>query len=448
MMILTTSPWSYILVVVVLRTFLHPTVSPTAHYQNVLKERRPNSPVVFNEGSIHKRHLSDSMERCTSAYASTSPTPFIRRSPKEDSPYESYPTQQVSSTRIAFAKSQTFTLAEVHKFNENASTLLEQEESLNLPSSESPRISTDYYSEAAIRNAAKETSQPKPNQAWCGTSTENCSLSHSLDEPGGREYEVSGEPLPVVSSSQKLQSLLGPTALSPLSEGYRCSEYSDYSDYNEYDQSIECSDCSDYNESNERSDYNESNERSDYNESNERNDCVRSHNCSEWNQSKESPGHSPLGNEGSAHIECPQLHECTEVLCKSDSENHAENERSISYEYDGNETDDHSPTYDSMTPERESPPKQEEDEYSDIAQLKHNLATRLCFNITACSCQIWLIQNEFMSLVTNNIAVITRVLVKKEYEDLRNKVKLMNAVVEVPIDKVDGRVDTFFFANV
>lgn len=112
----------------------------------------------------------------------------------------------------------------------------------------------------------------------------------------------------------------------------------------------------------------------------------------------------------------------------------------MSCEYDGADTEDRSPTYDSVTPEQQSPPRREENEYSDLAQLKHNLATRLCFNITACSCQIWLIQNEFMSLVTNNIAVITRALIRKEYEDLRNKVKSLNAVIDVPIDKVEGHV--------
>lgn len=359
------------------RCALHCTVSPAAHYQNVLKEQRPATPLSCTEGSLHHRHLSDNMNRCTSAYTSSSPTPFNRGSPKTDSPYEPYPTQQVSSSRIAFAKSQTFTLAEVHKFRENASTLLDQEESINKRSSESPRVSTDYLSEIVMDNDMKEEStQSKSNQAWHGTTAENCSLYNNYcEESNRREYELSEEPLPVTGCiGHKSQ----PAVLSPLSASYRCNTCSERSESNDYN----CSDCS---------------------ECNEDSDC-----CYKQDY---------YYDEG--RIEC---------------------ERSVSYEYDGADTEDHSPTYDSMTPEQQSPPKREENEYSDLAQLKHNLATRLCFNITACSCQIWLIQNEFMSLVTNNIAVITRALIRNEYEDLRNKMKSLNAVIEVPLDKVDGHV--------
>ena len=355
---------------------LHCTVSPAAHYQNVLKEQRPTTPLGCTEGSLHQRHLSDNMNRCASAYTSSSPNALNRCSPKTDSPYESYPTQQVSSSRIAFAKSQTFTLAEVHKFRENASTLLDQEESSMKRSSESPRVSADYLTEVVMENAVKGggSTQSKSDQAWHGTPTGNGSFYCSCEESNRREYEHSEEPLPVTGLGQKFQS----TTLSPLSESCKCYTCSDRSESVEYDRS-DCSDC----------------------------------------------------NEGS------------DCRCKQDyDEGRIECERSVSYEYDGADTEDRSPTYDSVTPEQQSPPRREENEYSDLAQLKHNLATRLCFNITACSCQIWLIQNEFMSLVTNNIAVITRALIRKEYEDLRNKVKSLNAVIDVPIDKVEGHVVT------
>ena len=359
---------------------LHCTVSPAAHYQNVLKEQRPTTPLGGTEGSLHQRHLSDNMNRCASAYTSSSPNALNRCSPKTDSPYESYPTQQVSSSRIAFAKSQTFTLAEVHKFRENASTLLDQEESSNKRSSESPRVSTDYFSEVVMENAVKGggSTPSKSNQAWHGTTAENGSFYCSYEEPNRREYELSEEPLPATGLGPKFQS----TTLSPLSESCKCNACSERSESIEYDRS-DRSDCNDCNDCNEGSDY----------------------------------------------------------RCKQDyDEGRIECERSVSYEYDGADTEDRSPTYDSMTPEQQSPPRREENEYSDLAQLKHNLATRLCFNITACSCQIWLIQNEFISLVTNNIAVITRALIRKEYEDLRHKVKSLNAVIDVPIDKVEGHV--------
>lgn len=327
------------------------------------------------------------MHRCSSVYTSTSPTRFHRCSPKTDSPYEPYSTQQVSSSRIAFAKSQTFTLAEVQKFRENASTLLEPEESVNLLSSESPRVSADYCSEVVMERAVKPLTQSRSNQAWRKTSLDDCSLCLSCNDSDAREQEVSEELLPESDSSQKLSSMLSPRALSPLSEGCRRCTCSEYSDSDDYDRDVEYSKCSE---------------------------------CSE----------------------CSECDDGGDDCCKSDYDNQVEYEQSVSDEYDATYSEDRSPTYDSMTPEQSSPPppRKEEDEYSDLAQLKHNLATRLCFNIMACSCQIWLIQNEFMSLVTNNIAVITRALVKKEYEDFRSKMKSLNAVVEVPMDKVEGRV--------
>ena len=86
------------------------------------------------------------------------------------------------------------------------------------------------------------------------------------------------------------------------------------------------------------------------------------------------------------------------------------------------------------------PPQQEEIKCSDIVQLKKNLATRLCFNITACSCQIWVIHSTFTSLISQNIAVITRALNLEAIEKLREQVKTVNSVVTKPLQEIEGRV--------
>ena len=239
--------------------------------------------------------------------------------------------------------------------------------------------------ENAVKGGGGGSTPSKSNQAWHGATAEHGSFYCNYEEPNRREFELSEEPLPATGLCPKFPS----TTLSPLSESCQCNA---------------CNAC---------------------------NACNECNACSERSESIEYD-----------RSDCSDCIEGCDCRCKQDyDEGQIECERSVScYEYDGADTEDRSPTYDSMTPEQQSPPRREENEYSDLAQLKHNLATRLCFNITACSCQIWLIQNEFMSLVTNNIAVITRALIRKEYEDLRNKVKSLNAVIDVPIDKVEGHV--------
>ena len=286
--------------------FLDCTVSPSAHYQSVLKDSRPKSQRLGS--TAYQRHLSDDADDC-STLAPLATATFQPFNEQSLCPCDSCTTSHVSSSTIAFAKTQTLTLAEADKYHASENVPLLHTESSDINPYTSSSVSVVPYPDILTENNQKK-SHPEPERFGYSPLKEcECYPDYNDFEDDDDESEYSDEAPVRASSSTKLQSLLGGVPLHTSSE------------------------------------------------------------------------------------------------------------------------------YDGLVP-----PQQEEVKCSDIVQLKKNLATRLCFNITACSCQIWVIHSTFTSLIAQNIAVITRALNLKAIEKLREQVKTVNSVVTKSLQEIEGRV--------
>ena len=77
---------------------------------------------------------------------------------------------------------------------------------------------------------------------------------------------------------------------------------------------------------------------------------------------------------------------------------------------------------------------------SDLSQLKSNLATRLCLNMTACSCQIWTVFAQMTDLLSAHVAAAAKDLATKAAREMKERFRGLLHVKELPMRDVEGRV--------
>ena len=77
---------------------------------------------------------------------------------------------------------------------------------------------------------------------------------------------------------------------------------------------------------------------------------------------------------------------------------------------------------------------------SDLSLLKNNLASRICYCLTAASSQIWVLFHQYISLLSEHIAVVVTDLLIQYSNRLRDRFKKLHETRQVSIHDVEGRV--------
>ncbi len=77
---------------------------------------------------------------------------------------------------------------------------------------------------------------------------------------------------------------------------------------------------------------------------------------------------------------------------------------------------------------------------SSLIQLKINMASRLCYDMSACSCQIWGLFNVVFQFLQDHVAIASHLLMKDRFVMLRERFKSLIHVIPCVLEDIDGHV--------